>query len=328
MGAPEGEPHLMVAQVDPWLPGYTHEFVDNGLDWGPGEWKVGLHSTETRKGSAPGIISSWKRNPGLGCSHFIANRPDDIRQLIPFTGAAYTAQNPPGGIDTNRARIVQIEVCEYAINPDMLITPHDPSLGFRVDWSDEWYDALAQWLADLVAHGLDLDLDTELTFGDHWVGYPGGGLAFVASRAVMGHQHIPEQPDRHWDPGELDIHRLLADARRRNGGSPTPTPDPEELTVADIAVLLDAISDLSAKVDQDHIDTRRYIPARAVKVAGDPAQFVIWGNGTRQHLTVPLKQVLVKARTLSDVGREGGVDFVELSDPAEVADFLALPLVG
>lgn len=198
-----------------WLPGYPHEPINAGLSWTEGTaWKVGAHSTETPPGSAPGIIASWRQNPGRGLSHFIANRPTDIRQLLPLNVGGYTAQNPAGGIDTNRAHIVQIEVCNYAINPDMLISPNNPGLGFRIDWSDEWYEGLGQWLADLDA-ALDgaLDLTTELVFGDRWVGFPGGSQAYLDFAGVCGHQHIPEQPDRHWDPGELDIRRLLAIAR-------------------------------------------------------------------------------------------------------------------
>lgn len=215
-----------------WLPGYEHQPINAGLDWTPGTpWKVGAHSTET--GPAPGLIDAWRRNPGAGLSHFLGITPQRIVQLLPLSVGGYTAQNPPGGIDTNRAHLVQIEVCEYAIDPGAPIDRNRPQLGTREDWSDEWYEALGRWLADLDA-ALDgqLDLTTELTFGDQWTGFPGGGQAYVDFRGVLGHQHIPEQPDRHWDPGKLDIHRLLTIARSHTTGDDD-MPSPKDFTAED-----------------------------------------------------------------------------------------------
>lgn len=305
-----------------WLPGYARQPFDTGLDWTPGTpWKAGIHSTETAPGSSQVIIDAWRKNPSSGLSHFIMNKPGQIIQLLPLSVGGFTAQNPAGGIDTNRAHLVQIEVCNYAINPDMPIGGGAP--GMRLDWGDDWYDSVALWLADLTFAGCDLDLTTELVFGDHWVGFPGGGDAYVVFNGVLGHQHIPEQPDRHWDPGELDIRKLLAKARTYQ----TPI-NPGDLTVADIKEIMDAIAALSAKVDQDHIDTRLYITPRCVKVVGAPDQYLIVqtddGLG-RQHLSGELKAVLGKAFVASTLGKELGVDFVELSDPGEVAAFLALP---
>jgi hypothetical protein len=49
--------------------------------------------------------------------------------------------------------------------------------------------------------------------------------ALRAFAGVMGHQHAPP-PDTHWDPGRIDINRILAAAR---GGAPLPpAPPPEE----------------------------------------------------------------------------------------------------
>lgn len=131
-------------------------------------------------------------------------------------------------------------------------------------------------------------------------------------------------------PHKAALKRMLTEAILAAAGV-TPLPPAGALTMADITVILDAISDLSDRVDQDHIDTRRYVPTRAVKVKGEPAQYLIVagpnGGLARQHLSGELKDVLLKARVLSDIGREASFDFVELSDPGEVAAFLALPQV-
>lgn len=188
--------------MEDWLPGYEHQPINAGLDWTPNTpWKIGLHSTETGP-DATSLIGHWRGNPGSGLPHFLGLNPNRIVQLLPFSVGAYTAQNPPGGVDTNRAHLIQIEVCAYAKDA--------PS------WCGEgapWTKALGKWLADIVNNGIHLDLQTELNFGGQWVGFPGGGDAYVKFGGVLGHQHIPEQPDRHWDPGRINIHAVLQEAR-------------------------------------------------------------------------------------------------------------------
>ena len=203
-----------------WLPGYEHQPIPVGLNWTPGTaWKVGLHSTET--GPAPRLIDVWRANPGSGCPHFLGITPDRIVQLLPLSVGAYTAQNPPGGVDTNRSHLIQIEVCAYAKDAPTWCGAGAP-----------WTKALGRWLADLVAAGIPLDLTTELTFGGQWVGFDGDYDAFGG---VMGHQHIPEQPDRHWDPGRIDIAALLAEARHNlnQGDDDMPLTDADAIKVAD-----------------------------------------------------------------------------------------------
>lgn len=189
--------------MDAWLPGYERtDTCGAGLNWTTGTpWKVGLHTTET--GPAPSLLSHWCSNPGSGRPHFLGITPDRIVQMLPLTVGAYTAQNPDGGIDTNRAHLIQIEVCEYAANAPTWSAPGHP-----------WCTAIGRWLADL-NDALDgaLDLTTELEFGSEWVGFPGGPQAYLAYRGVLGHQHIPEQPAKHWDPGPIDIGAILAAAR-------------------------------------------------------------------------------------------------------------------
>lgn len=197
--------------MNDWLPGYQRDPVNAGLNWTPNTpWKVVLHSTET--GPAPGLIGAWRNNPGSGCPHFLGITPDRIVQLLPFSVGAYTLQNPEGGVDTNRAHAIQIEVCAYAKDAPSWCGPGAP-----------WTNALGQWLADLVHNGINLDLTTELDFGGQWTGFPGGGNAYVNFSGVLGHQHVPEQPDRHWDPGRINIKAVLEVARSHLGSTQPPT---------------------------------------------------------------------------------------------------------
>lgn len=256
--------------MDAWLPGYERtDTCGAGLNWTPGTaWKVGLHSTETG-GDAVGLIPHWCQNPGAGRPHFLALNPGRIVQMLPLTVGAYTAQNPSGGVDTNRSHLIQIEVCAYAIKRG------DPN---RPDWRPEWYEALARWLADLVAAGVPLDLVTELTFGDRWVGFSGDYDAFGG---VMGHQHIPEQPDRHWDPGELDIHRLLARAR----GILNPPPPKDWFDMATEDDLRRVVREENAAqtdtIGGFHWDTRGYAGGLPIKLADDDQQWLVVVDGGR-----------------------------------------------
>jgi hypothetical protein len=196
-----------------WLDGYERFDCSDvaGLNWVPAAWKVCLHTTET--GPAPGLLQAWRNNPGSGMPHFLGVTPDRIVQLLPLTVGAYTLQNPPGGVDTNRSHVIQIEICEYARNAREWSAPGHP-----------WHRALAKWLVDVDrALGGVLDFDTVLPFGDRWVGFPGDYISFGG---VFGHQHAPEQPDRHWDPGPIHINELLATARTlRQGDDMALTPD-------------------------------------------------------------------------------------------------------
>lgn len=269
-----------MTEIPAWLPGYEHQPIGAGLNWTPGTaWKVGVHSTET--GPAPGLIDHWRNNPGAGLPHFLGITPDRIVQLLPLTVGAYTAQNPPGGIDTNRAHLIQIEVCGYAINT----RPSPGNTTPRPDWSPDWYEALARWLADLVAAGVPLDLATELTFANQWVGFPGTGADYERFAGVLGHQHIPEQPDRHWDPGQLDIRRLLARARTLANQEDDDMPlNDDDLAKIDqrLGKLLmeqDAREKVYLDAILDQLDPRRQ-PGQPVTPLRDLVEALALGGGT------------------------------------------------
>lgn len=140
----------------------------------------------------------------------------------------------------------------------------------------------------------------------------------------------------HYDPKNFPMDYFIDQVKRHAGVTPQPNPDTEEqelMAAKDdiIAAFKAEIKALSEKTDKNDTDTRRWMGSRPVKVVNDPAQFLISTDATGKLVRVPLtgqiKSVLVKSRFLSDIGKELSADFVELTDAAEVAAFLALPVV-
>ena len=119
-----------------------------------------------------------------------------VLQHLPITVSARALANPPGGVETNRARAVQIEVVGRAALPD---------------WDDDTVATVAKlmrWIED----------QTSIQrVAPAFVGYPasyGAGAPqrmtaadWTAFNGWCGHQHVPE--NHHGDPGAIPIGVLL-----------------------------------------------------------------------------------------------------------------------
>lgn len=192
--------------MDAWLPGYERVPITgcagNYIDV---PWRMVLHTTEGSNGSMSGLIPFFQQRP---CStpHFAID-PSDRRkvQFIPITSAAAALRGGQSGYETNRARCIQTEVIGFASETHT--------------WPDEWVDFVGEHVADVVAAGVPLNLDREVRF----LGQGDGVLATTSAAqrmtpdqwhafdGVCGHQHVPFND--HWDPGRLNINRVLATAR-------------------------------------------------------------------------------------------------------------------
>lgn len=140
-----------------------------------------------------------------------------IAQHLPITRAARALEHPRGTPETNRARAVQVEVGWWA--------------GRIGDLPDDIAGALADWLT-WVAGETGAPLAGPVFVGEG-AGYT---LASVDARqrmsardwlafsGVCGHQHVPN--NRHWDPGALDLRRVIRTAPRPAPG-PTKGRHPE-----------------------------------------------------------------------------------------------------
>ncbi len=299
--------------------------------------RVTLHTTESRRGSIDAVLNLWdqaERNGTLTVPHFTIDAgPRRIVQHRDMLGPACALEGcGDGRASTNGVPNVQVEICGYATESP--------------GWSDDDLAFIGDWLAAVRAGGFDVPLASPVTFySDRNAPYvlasyssPNriGAAAWYGTAGVIGHQHVP--CNAHWDPGGVNVGRILYHAALALGG---PT-NGKELTVADIKIITDQIAALSAQVAQMQSTLggwmqgeRIYDGLVPVKTADDPRQFlvvIVPGKGyARVHLTGEAKGVLQKQQTIQAGvgGFDGGhpVDFVTLTDPAQVAWFKSLPVL-
>ncbi len=193
-----------------WLPGVDRD--ESIFEPGGGSYVDGppfrgvIHTTEGGWDSSMGVFRSKLTAP-----HVMAappSHPDGPRivQFIPLDRSAYAAANLSGGVETNRANALQVEIVAFAKS------------------SHEMSDEDLEWIGRVVVGPMTrhapgpIKMDTVEFFGED----AGFTLAVTTARQRMspdqwlafngwcGHQHLPE--NEHWDPGRIDIAKILAAA--------------------------------------------------------------------------------------------------------------------
>ena len=123
-------------------------------------------------------------------------------QLIDLQLSAYALRHDPGTPETNRAKVIQVEIEEFAKD------------------AHNWPTQKLDWITDVIVKpacqqmGIDAAVYQQ-RFGD------GDGLllasksspirindkaTWYAYNGLLGHQHAPGvSGNEHWDPGRLDI---------------------------------------------------------------------------------------------------------------------------
>jgi hypothetical protein len=284
-----------------YLEGYEQD-IEPGAGHNPvaGNRKVILHTTETGPGSFTSVRNMWRgpTNWAKGLPHFLMEGKR-IAQLLPLSTCAYTSQN--GGINANKAGCpIQIEIVHRAGNP----------------FSNEEYDVLGKWFADLIKAGVYLDLDhCPQFYGTNDGIYPylatyespvrdiinnqfGGYTNF---NGIAGHQHL--EGNDHWDPGPFDIHRAC-DIARSHLGDDGEVPQEEEVPKTHIwnssknnrdwlesigyqlpagMTWNDTFAGLAAWETTDGEKTIRYLTAENLKWLKD---VMAWQKGTGEELTI------------------------------------------
>lgn len=156
-------------------------------------WRGVIHTTESDT-YTPSAANYFGHS---NYPHFTVDG-NNVYQHVPLDRYAFALANASGGVETNRARAVQIEVVARAAKPD---------------WPDATVNSLRQAMRWIEAQ-------TGITH-DHprFVGYPASyGVAADQRMSVAkwrafngwcGHQHVPE--NSHGDPGAIGIGALLED---------------------------------------------------------------------------------------------------------------------
>jgi hypothetical protein len=104
--------------------------------------------------------------------------------------AAKALENRPGGVETNRLNCVQIEVIQFARNGS--------------NWTDAEYQNLGR-LMRWIEGERGIPRRSGVSFESRWHGM--SPTAWLSFSGWCGHQHVPE--NAHWDPGPINIGRLL-----------------------------------------------------------------------------------------------------------------------
>lgn len=236
---------MLARMADLWLPPAVGEPAarrvagnDSGVYMPLSTWCFLFHTTEGS--SVAGAIGAYRANnswPHLTYDPVL----NDLVQHVPFNRPARSLRNKAGGVQTNRYRVIQIEVVGFA--------------GKSHTWPAYVLDRLGRLLARVRAL-CPFDLVAPYPF----LGQGDGLLTTETAkqrmsftqwyrfRAICGHQHAPE--NTHWDPGRLDVAHIIATAK---GTLPTP-PNTKELRMdaeakAAFAALNKRLDALDAKVD-------------------------------------------------------------------------------
>lgn len=300
------------------------------------EHRIVLHTTESPRGSMKGILDLWdsaERRGFLTVPHFTIDAGTKrVVQHRDLNGPACALEGCSSGVQTNGVPCVQVEICGYATE--------SPT------WPDEDLEFIGDWMAG-VRTVFDFPLQSSVTFySDKNAPYvlasyssPGRlqGEAWRKYAGVLGHVHVP--CNAHWDPGGINVGRILYWAAHYSGST---VPNTEELSMTDISAIIEKMDALSTQVAATQAaiggwlqGERAYDGLVPIKTADDPAQYIVVivpGKGfARVHLTEEAKSVLEKQQTLQAGAAtlEGGhpTTYITLTDPAQVAWFKKLPII-
>lgn len=140
----------------------------------------------------------WHTTEGFGLPAYSGSHPHftldpasgKLWQHIPVTSGAMTLKNASGGVETNRAHAIQVELIGFAGE-----TPDWPASDYRE------VAELARWIEKHTAVKRRCSVRFEARHhslsGQEWLDYSGH----------IGHQHVPEND--HWDPGQFRIGEVI-----------------------------------------------------------------------------------------------------------------------
>lgn len=179
-----------------------------GGSYSEGRMKLLVHTTETSVFRP----DSSKYYGHTGWPHLTNERDGTMWQHIDLDIAARALKNAPGGVQTNRSRVVQVENVAYSKDGNNALT-----------------DAQIENLRRLVVE-LHEKRGLELNFLPAGV-IPNSARADAPQRmsthewrtfsGVIAHRHAPEND--HWDSGAFDLSRLLPQTK-----APVIEPEPQE----------------------------------------------------------------------------------------------------
>ena len=161
-----------------------------------------LHKTEGT--SAAGAIGAYRANNSW--PHFTVEKGGAVYQHLSILRAARTLQNLAGGVETNRMGAIQIELVGYSKDVK-LPTAQETAMARLMRWieAEAGIKPISVPFGGAAQYGLKNPFELS---NNQWIEFNGW----------CGHQHVPE--NSHWDPGAIEISRLLPPP------VPVPVPNP------------------------------------------------------------------------------------------------------
>jgi len=176
-----------------WLDGFQRVVFDHskGEVFAQEVRAVCFHTTEGS--TAQGAFSVYASQ--IACPHMTVQYNNNTRyQHVPLTASAYALQrgdrNHRCAVQTNKSGIIQVELVGFAAE-----TPY-------------WTEEQLQWVGTQVLAPI-LDAHPQIPYVVYdgprmneaqWSAWEGG---------LCGHADVCCQPAGHWDPGDLDLNKIL-----------------------------------------------------------------------------------------------------------------------
>ena len=180
-------------------------------------WKPGVvRSVEPDSGayriSCPSRLV-WHTTEGVGLPNYSGTSPhftiDPLTgktwQHIPINRAAMALEHV-GAPETNHAHAIQIEVIGFADAAAARRLGHPERA--VINFTDAQYARLAD-LARWIEHNAGVARKCSVTFAPSGRFRRMTNAEWLAYHGHCGHQHVPNQPSGHWDPGLFDIKAVL-----------------------------------------------------------------------------------------------------------------------
>lgn len=165
-------------------------------------YRLVLHTTETE--GLPGYAA------GLTAPHITYDpRRREWTQHTEFDRAARALRNMTGGVETNRARALQVEIICYSAKHIADDQPLERTwVGDLDDLAYADLNEFIRWAG--VEFGVQRIWPGRQAFNYDQANEPGfrfNGTDWYGFGGVCGHQHVTE--NTHWDPGAIDWSKLM-----------------------------------------------------------------------------------------------------------------------
>jgi surface antigen len=201
--------------TDGWLSGIAglskKDFTSSGTNtWSREPSIIVLHNTE-------GTDVDWPYGGGGSAPHFTID-------LVKKQGYQHYSLDVPskalvnsgGGVETNSAGAVQIEIVGFSrtTSDSRDLADRNPTYDLT-KYTDEQWDYLATLLVG-ISKATNIPLQTSVTWSGDGTDVRLSGSEWSAYKGILGHQHVPEND--HVDPGDIGAVVMAAIARNNGTG--------------------------------------------------------------------------------------------------------------